>query len=448
MPIKRLIIHMSWPMMLSMLVQALYNMTDSFFVSLIDDKAFVALSLVYPVQMMMIAICVGTGVGINAMLSRRLGEHRPEEANAVAMNGFLVYLLSWLLFLLFSLTVAPYFVGWFNADPTVALYGRQYLTIVCGASVGVCLQFATERVLQASGDAISPMIIQGTGAVINIILDPILIFGLLGFPVMGVTGAAVATVLGQLVGAALGLALTKRSKVLSLKIRAFRPSLATIGDIYRVGGPAIVMQSLSTVMVLGLNKIMTLPSLTARMGDAPVFILGAYFKLQSFVFMPVFGMNTGLTPILSYNYGAKERRRITDGIHFAIAVALGIMAVGTLLFLVFPGALISIFSPPPQVLTQGVTALRIISCSFLFAGVSIILSATFQALGTPMYSLILSLLRQLIIVLPTALLLALTAPALVWLCLPVAEIISCTVALFLYKKIHHRQIMPLEEAHG
>lgn len=446
MPIRRLIIHMSWPMMLSMLVQALYNMADSFYVSLIDDKAFIALSLAYPVQMMMIAICVGTGVGVNAMLSRRLGENRLGEANAVAMNGFLVYFLSWVFFLIFGLTVGPHFVGWFNSDPTVALYGSQYLTIVCSLSIGACMQFACERVLQASGDAISPMIIQGVGAVINIVLDPILIFGWLGFPAMGVTGAAIATVFGQIVGAVVGLIIAKRNKLLTLQVRGFRPSAATIGDIYRIGGPAIVMQSLGTVMTMGLNKIMTLPRMVSQLGDAPVFILGAYFKLQSFVFMPVFGMNNGLTPVLSYNYGAKERKRITDGIHFALAVALGIMAVGTLLFFLIPGPLMAIFSAPPEVLSQGVSALRIVACSFLFAGVSIIFSAAFQALGTPMYSLIISLMRQLVIVLPAALFLSFLAPELIWWCLPAAEAFSCVVALFLYKKVHHEHIMPLEEA--
>lgn len=448
MPIKRLIIHMSWPMMLSMLVQALYNMADSFYVSLIDDKAFIALSLVFPVQMMMIAICVGTGVGVNAMLSRRLGQNRLGEANNVAMNGFFVYLLSWVLFLTFGLTVGLRFVGWFNADPTVALYGKQYLSVVCAASLGMCMQFAAERVLQASGDAIRPMVIQGVGAVINIVLDPILIFGYFGFPAMGVMGAAVATVFGQCVGAVLGILFVKRNRVLTLQVRGFRPSATTIGDIYRVGGPVIVMQSLGTVMTLGLNKIMTLPKMVAELGDAPIFILGAYFKLQSFVFMPVFGMNNGMTPVLSYNYGAREPRRITDGIHFAMKVALAIMAVGTALFLLFPGLLMSIFSAPEETLLLGESALRIIACGFLFAGMTIVLSGAFQALGTPIYSMMLGLLRQLLLILPMALALALTAPRLVWCALPVAEVITCALALLLYRKVRREHIAPLETQNG
>lgn len=443
MPIRKLILHMSWPMMLSMLIQALYNMVDSYFVSLIDDKAFVALGLSYPAQTMMIAICVGTGAGINAMLSRRLGEKRPGEANAVAMNGYFIYLLSWAVFLLFGLTLGRSFVGFFNSDPLVAQYGGEYLTIVTTLSIGMCMQFAAERILQATGNAVGPMVIQGIGAVINLILDPLLIFGLGPFPVLGVSGAAIATVIGQLVGMVVGFILVARNRVLSLSLRGFRPSGETIRDIYRIGAPAIVMQSLMTVMTLGLNKILGLPRITERYGDAPVFVLSAYFKLQSFVFMPVFGLNNGMTPILSYNYGARKRERITGGIHFALALALGIMGVGMLLFLLFPNVLMGIFSAPDLAMELGTGALRTVSLSFLFAGVSIILAASFQALGAPMFSLMIALLRQLVIVLPLGLLFAFTAPELVWWCLPIAEGVSCLVALCLYRKVYRERIAPL-----
>ncbi|MEQ2442278.1 MATE family efflux transporter [Pseudoflavonifractor intestinihominis] len=446
MPIRRLIIHMSWPMMLSMLVQALYNMVDSYFVSLIDDSAFVALGLAYPAQTMMVAICVGTGVGVNAMLSRRLGEKKPEAACAVALNGYFLYLLSWVVFLLFGLTLGPRFVGFFNSDPLVREYGGQYLTIVTVFSLGVCMQFAGERVLQATGNAVGPMIIQGVGAVVNLFLDPVLIFGLGPFPALGVAGAAIATVFGQLVGMAVGFVLVARNRVIRLTLRGFRPCPATILDIYRIGGPAIVMQSLSTVMTLGLNKILSLPKMLVLYGDAPVFILSAYFKLQSFVFMPVYGMNNGLTPILSYNYGARQRERIAGGVRFALAAALCIMGVGMVIFLLFPWLLMGIFSAPELAMAMGVPALRIISLSFLFAGVSIILGAAFQALGVPMFSLILSVLRQAAIVLPVCLFFVFTAPELVWWCLPVAEAVSCAVALVLYRWVYHAKILPLGAA--
>lgn len=446
MPIRRLIIHMSWPMMLSMLVQALYNMVDSYFVSMIDNSAFVALGLAYPAQTMMVAICVGTGVGINAMLSRRLGEKRPEDACAVALNGYFLYLLTWVVFLLFGLTLGNRFVGFFNSDPLVMEYGGQYLTIVTVFSLGVCMQFAGERVLQATGNAVGPMLIQGIGAVVNLIMDPVLIFGLGPFPAMGVSGAAIATVLGQFVGMAVGFVLVARNGVVRLTLRGFRPHAATIRDIYRIGGPAIVMQSLSTVMTLGLNKILSLPKILALYGDVPVFILSAYFKLQSFVFMPVYGMNNGLTPILSYNYGARRRERITRGIHFALAAALCIMGVGMVIFLLFPQQLMQIFSASDPAMTMGVPALRVISLSFLFAGVSIILGAAFQALGAPMFSLALSVLRQVVIVLPVCLIFVLIAPDQVWWCLPVAEILSCAVALFLYRRVYAAKILPMKAA--
>lgn len=446
MPIRQLIIHMSWPMMLSMLVQALYNMVDSYFVAQYSKEAFVALSYAYPAQTIMIAICVGTGVGVNALLARRLGEKRVEEASAVALNGYLVYFLTWVVFLVLALTMSRPFIGFFTDDSVVLDYGTQYLSIVIGASIGVCLQFAAERILQATGDAIGPMVVQGVGAIINLILDPIFIFGYFGVPAMGVAGAAIATVLGQIVGMVVGLVMVARNKTLPFRFRGFRPDKATIMDIYRIGGPAIVMQSLATVMNLGMNKILSLETVKAVYDNALVFILGAYFKLQSFVFMPVFGMNNGLTPVLSYNYGAKERKRITDGIHFAMMVSLAIMAAGTLLFLALPGPLMSIFNPDPATLVAGIPAMRIASVSFLFAGVSIILTAAFQALGAPRYSLIISVMRQLVIVLPVCLLFALFNPTLVFWCLPAAEIFSCVVALLLYKKVHREHIMPLEEA--
>ena len=287
MPIRSLILTMSWPMMLSMLIQALYNMVDSYYVSLCDPKGFLALSLAFPVQTLMISVCVGTGVGVNAMLSRRLGEGKKDAAAAVAANGFFVYFLTGLVFLAAGVLLGPRFVGFFSSDAQVVAYGGQYLTVVLCGSMGMCMQFAGERVLQASGRPVGPMVIQGIGAVINLILDPILIFGLGPAPALGVTGAAIATVFGQLVGMCVGFLLVHRCPVVQISFRSFRPDTGAIRDIYRIGFPAMAMQSLGTFMTLGLNKILSLPRVTAVAGDAPVFVLGAYFKLQSFVFMPV-----------------------------------------------------------------------------------------------------------------------------------------------------------------
>ena len=445
MPIRKLILHMSWPMMLSMLMQALYNMVDSYYVSLADPKGFLALSLVYPIQMLMIAICVGTGVGVNAMLSRRLGEQRPAEAVSVAQNGYFVYLLTWVLFVAAGLTIGSRFVGWFTDDPVVAEYGGQYLTIVLCGSIGMCLQFAGERVLQASGKPVGPMVIQGIGAVINIVLDPVLIFGMGPFPVMGVAGAAIATIFGQAVGMVIGIVLVLHSKVIPFTFRGFRPDGAAIRDIYRIGLPAMAMQSLGTFMTIGLNKILGLPVVTAKCGDGPVFILGAYFKLQSFVFMPVAGLNNGMTPVLSYNYGAKDRQRVIDGTNFALLVAVVIMAVGTAIFLLFPRQLLSIFTTPAEMLDMGVSALRIIATTFVFAGLTFIFSGAFQALGAPNMSLVLGLTRQIVIVLPVCLLLALLDPNLVWWSFPAAELFSCGLSLLFYRRVRRDRLDCLTE---
>ena len=301
MPVRRLLLHMSWPMMLSMLIQALYNLVDSMFVAQLSTDGFVALSLAYPVQTLMISICVGTGVGVNTILSRRLGERRPAEASAVAMNGYFLYLCCWLIFLIPGVLFSRPFLALFSDVPQVVDYGSQYLAIVTAGSLGVCMQFSGERVLQASGDAVGPMCIQGIGAVVNLLLDPLLIFGLGPFPRLEVAGAALATVIGQLVGMTVGLLLVRRSRVLVLQARGFRPSRSVILEILKIGFPAMVMQSLATVMTLGMNKLLSFFSATG------VFILGAYFKLQSFLFMPVYGLNNGLIPVVSFNYGAKKR---------------------------------------------------------------------------------------------------------------------------------------------
>ena len=437
MPVRPLLLHMAWPMMLSMLIQALYNMVDSMFVSRLNREAFEALSLSYPVQMFMVAVCVGTGVGVNALLSRRLGQQDPEGANAVAMNGVFVYLLSWLFFLFFGLFLTRPFFGFFTDSAAVAGYGARYLSLVTGCSIGMTMQFVTERILLASGDPVGPMVIQGVGAVVNLIFDPLLIFGPGPFPALGVAGAAAATVMGQLTGMTVGFVLVARCRTVVLSPKGFRPQKEVIAELYRIGLPAIVMQSLVTFMTLGLNKIMALFSSSA------VFILGAYFKIQSFIFMPVHGLNNGMIPVVGYNYGARHRERIAGLTRFALFLALVIMAAGTLLLLCLPGFFLGLFNAEPEVLAAGVPALRMIALSFPFAGVSIVLCAVLQAVGESLRSLAVSLTRQILLVLPAALVLGLLAPERMWLCFLLSELLSCGLALLLYRQICRQKLSRL-----
>ena len=440
MPVRRLLLNMAWPMMLSMLIQALYNLVDSMFVAQLSSDGFVALALVYPIQTLMIAVCVGTGVGFNALLARRLGEGRPDEANRVVANGYFVYLVCWVVFLVLGVGLAPVFMGLFApGQPQVIDYGIQYLSIVTGASVGICMQFAGERTLQATGNTVGPMVIQGIGAVINLILDPLLIFGIGPFPRMEVAGAALATVLGQVVGMVVGMCMVRRSSIVRLSFRGFRPDSAIIRTMFRVGVPAILVQALATVMNLGMNLI--LPLFTA----SGVFILGAYFKLQSFLFMPVNGLNNALIPIVSFNYGARQRSRITGVIHFALVLSAAIMAVGTVVFLAIPGPLLRLFDADAAVLAEGISALRLIALSFVCAGVSVILCAALQALGAANSSLVVSLLRQLVLLFPLALLLGALRPSLVWLAFLLSEGAACLTALLLYRRTALGRLAGMEE---
>ena len=439
-PVRRLLLNMAWPMMLSMLIQALYNLVDSMFVAQLSSDGFVALALVYPIQTLMIAVCVGTGVGFNALLARRLGEGRPDEANRVVANGYFVYLVCWVVFLVLGVGLAPVFMGLFApGQPQVIDYGIQYRSIVTGASVGICMQFAGERTLQATGNTVGPMVIQGIGAVINLILDPLLIFGIGPFPRMEVAGAALATVLGQVVGMEVGLCMVRRSSIVRLSFRGFRPDSVIIRTMFRVGVPAILVQALATVMNLGMNLI--LPLFTA----SGVFILGAYFKLQSFLFMPVNGLNNALIPIVSFNYGARQRSRITGVIHFALVLSAAIMAVGTVVFLAIPGPLLRLFDADAAVLAEGISALRLIALSFVCAGVSVILCAALQALGAANSSLVVSLLRQLVLLFPLALLLGALRPSLVWLAFLLSEGAACLTALLLYRRTARGRLAGMEE---
>ena len=439
MPVRRLLLSMSWPMMLSMLIQGLYNLVDSMFVAQLSEDSFVALSLVYPVQTLMIAVCVGVGVGYNALLSRRLGEGRREDADRVAANGYFLYLVCWLVFLVLGVSLARPFLGIFSDVPQVITYGSQYLAIVTGASLGICMQFAGERTLQATGNTVGPMVIQGIGAVINLILDPLLIFGIGPFPRLEVAGAAIATVLGQLVGMVVGLVMVRRTPSVTLSFWKFRPDGSILIDMLRVGIPAAMMQALTTVMNLGMNLI--LPLFTT----SGVFILGAYFKLQSFLFMPLYGMNNAIVPIISFNYGARKKSRITGTIRFALALTIGMMAVGTAVMMALPGPLLGIFDAGEGVLAEGIPALRMIALSFLCAGLSIILCSALQALGSANSSLVISLLRQVALLFPAALVLGAIRPGLVWMAFPAAELIACAVALLLCRNVLHRRLNGMEE---
>lgn len=432
MPINRLLIDVSLPIMISMLVQALYNIVDSIFVAQINENALTAVSLAYPVQSLMISIAVGTGVGTNALLSRTLGEKDFEKANRVAVNSIFLGVLSFLAFmtagLLFSRT---YFVSQ-TSDPQIVEYGVAYLSIVCIGSIGKFTQIVFERLLQATGKTLYSMIAQASGALLNIILDPILIFGYFGMPRMGVAGAAIATVFGQTVSAILAMIFNLRvNRELNLNLRGFRPDTRVIKDIYKVGVPSIVMRSVTSVATYGLNNIVIKFSSTAAA------VLGVYYKLQSFVFMPVFGLNNGMVPIIAYNCGARKRERVTETIRLSITYAIVIMVVGMTVLQVFPGNLFSLFNASESMLSIGIPALRIISLSYVLAGVSVVASSVYQAFGNGVLSLIVALVRQLVVLLPVAYLLSLLGNVnYVWWAYPVAETVTILLNLVFLRKIY------------
>lgn len=428
-------------MIISMLVQALYNVVDSVFVAQINEEALTAVSLAFPVQNLMIAIAAGTGVGINALLSRNLGEKNLEGANAAAKNGIFLGMISYIVMAVIGLAGSHFFFTVQTKDPVIVRYGTQYMLIITVVSVGIFMQITFERLLQSTGKTIYNMITQGTGAIINIVLDPILIFGMFGLPRMEVAGAALATVIGQLVAVCMSLYFNcKKNTELDLNMRTFRPNKTIIATIYKVGVPSIIMQSIGSVMVFGMNKILLIFSSTA----AAVF--GVYFKLQSFIFMPIFGLNNGMIPIIAYNYGAKNRERIMATIKMSVLIAVGIMLVGLVVFQIFPVQLLEIFDASENMLGIGVPALRIISLSFIFAGYIIIIISVFQALGNGVYSLMVSVIRQLFVILPVAYLFArVFGLSRVWWAIPIAEIVAVTVTTLMFRRIIRLNIKPLEE---
>ncbi len=437
MPINKLVFNISLPMMVSMLVQALYNIVDSIFVAKLSENALTAVSLAFPLQTLLIAVGAGTGVGINALLSKSLGEKNFQKANGVARNGAFLYALSAVLFLILGFTlVRPFYAGQIgSADPEIMSMGIDYLTIVMTCSLGLFGQFLFERLLASTGKTVFTMLSQLSGAVTNIILDPIMIFGLCGMPAMGVAGAALATVIGQCVGALVGAFCHFRfNHEIELSFKGFRPDGKLIWNIYQVGIPSIIMQSIGSVMTYSMNLILMTFSATA----AAVF--GVYFKLQSFFFMPIFGLNNGITPIIAYSYGARQRKRMVKTIRLSLLVAFCLLLIGFTAFELAPEFLLGFFDASEDMIEIGVPALRIIGVHFLIAWFCIIAGTVFQALGRAVFSLIVSIMRQLVVLIPAAYILAQVGGLhAVWWAFPIAELMSCTVSticlIWTYKNI-------------
>lgn len=431
MPVNKLLLSMAVPIMISMMVQAFYNVVDSYFVAKISEHALTAVSMAFPIQNLMIAVGSGIGVGMNALLSRALGERKPESASHYAMQGIFLLLVGYGLFLLIGL----FFVRTFMISQTdiaeIIDYGEDYLKVCCFFSFGLFGQFAFERISQGTGRTMDSMISQMAGAVANIILDPIFIFGLGFAPKLGVAGAAVATVIGQILGAAVGLFLNlTKNKEIRFSLRDILPDWPVAGRILTIGIPSILMVSVGSLTTYSLNRILGMFTSTA------VAVFGAYFKLQSFVFMPVFGLNNGMIPIIAYNYGARQKDRVHKTIRLSMLYAVMIMLIGLAVFQFLPDKLLLLFEASEQMLAIGIPALRIISLSFLLAGINVIAASVCQALDRSMYSLLLSIGRQLVILLPAAYLLSLLGRVeLVWLSYPIAEIGAFFLSLILLQRV-------------
>ena len=443
MPVNKLLLSMAVPMMISMLVQALYNVVDSVFVSRISENALTAVSLAFPMQNLLISFAVGFGVGINALMSRALGEKDPAHASRIAVSGMVLEAGSYVLFLIIGLFFTETFMrAQISAEvpaedaAEIIAHGVSYLRIVLIFSFGVFAEITYERILQSTGRTTLSMITQLIGAILNIIFDPILIFGYLGFPKMGIAGAAVATVGGQIVAAIVAFFINKHWNH-EISLAGARPAKVSMLAISKISIPSIVMSSISSVMTFFMNLILTTFTATA----AAVF--GVYFKLQSFVFMPVFGLNNGMVPILSYNYGARRKKRITGTIKLAVLYAVIIMAAGVLLFQLLPAQLMALFDASEAMQALGVSALRIISVHFLIAAYSIVISSVFQALGDGMPSLIISVARQLVVLLPAAWLLSLTGQVNnVWWAFPIAELVAVVLCTVFLRHVYHKEIAP------
>ena len=445
MPVKRLILNMSLPMIISMMVQALYNVVDSIFVARLSEEALTAVTLVFPMQNFIIALATGTGVGFNVLLSQGLGEKNYEKSDSAANAGVFLVLINTIIFVLIGLFGAVPFITSQTSDAAIQADAIIYLQIISFLSTGSFLQITGERLLQATGRTMLSMISQIVGAVANIILDPIMIFGLFGCPKLGVAGAAYATVIGQFIAAAVGLFLNvKYNKELHLSIQQIlHPRMRIIKPIYFIAIPSILMVSIGSVMTYAMNIILIAFSTTATA------VFGVYFKLQSFFFLPVFGLNNGLIPVLSYNYGAMNKKRIDEALRFSLALAFGIMLAGTLLLEAVPGVLLDMFNAADDMKSMGIIALRTIAIHFPLAAIGIVLSSVFQAFAQSIYSLIISVMRQLVVLIPAAWLLAQTGNVNnVWWSFFIAEIISFITSIYFFKKVYNSTIRPIESMQG
>ncbi len=441
MPVRKLIVTMSLPMMVSMLVQAMYNIVDSVYVAQVGEHALTAVTLAFPLQSLMIALGSGTGVGVNALLSRSLGAKQFNKSDSAANTGILLTAINYVVFLLIGLFAAGAFISTQTTDPEIISMGTSYLSIVCCFSFGLFFQMTFERLLQSTGQTFYSMISQATGAIINIVLDPIMIFGKFGLPAMGVAGAAYATIIGQIIAALIGMTLNlKKNKEIHFSFaRILHPEMDTIGQIYKVGVPSIAMMSIGSIMTYSMNRILIVFSTTATA------VFGVYFKLQSFFFMPIFGLNNGLIPVLAYNYGAKKKSRINEALRFSLTVAVTIMVIGTIIMQLFPEQLLSIFNASDEMIRIGVPALRRISWHFPIAGASIALGSVFQAFAKSIYSLIISIGRQLVVLIPVAWLLSKTGDVNnVWWAFLIAETVSFALSVYYFRILYRDKIESME----
>ena len=446
MPVRKLLISMSLPMMASMLVQALYNIVDSIFVSRVSEAALTAVSISFPIQNLMISLGVGIGVGVNALLSKSLGEGNQKHAQRIALQGIFIELICCLIFILIGFFAMDVFFRGQTNDAEIIALGKDYLSVCCIFSVGLFAQLIFERLLQATGRTMLSMISQCTGAITNILCDPLLIFGVpaLGIPAMGVTGAAIATVFGQIVGGIVAIILNvRKNKELRFAVRGFRVEGKVCGSILYIGIPSAIMGSIGSFMTYGINKILFA---FGEIGKTAAAVFGIYFKLQSFVFMPVFGLNNGMVPIVSFNYGARRADRILQTVRLSAIYAVSIMVVGMAVVQLIPGQLLLLFDASEHMLRIGVPALRIISLCFVFAGFSIVCSSVFQALGNSFFSMIMSITRQLAVLLPAAYVLAHTIGLeAVWYAFPIAELFCLVIAVIMLRHTYSKVIKPLDE---
>ncbi len=439
MNINKLVITMALPMIVSMLVHSLYNIVDSIFVAQYSKDAFTALSLCFPVQAIMSSLAIGTGVGLNSLMSRRLGEGRVDLANKAAVNGIFLAFLTTAVVAVLGYFLSDNFVAFFTDTPEAIEMGNDYLSICTVFSFGIFMQITAERLLQSTGKMNLSMIAQVAGAVINIILDPIMIFGYFGCPELGAAGAAIATVIGQWGGMAIAFWLNhKFNKEITVSFKNFRPDFAVIKDIYRVGLPSIIMQSILSIMTIGMNKILD--------DDVAISVFGSYFKVNNFAFMPVFGLSNALIPICAYNYGARKKDRINGAMKLGLGVTTAFMALGSALILIKPDLFLKMFNADARMMEVGMPALRIIASGFVFAGICIMTNSLLQAINSASYSVIISLIRQLIVVLPAAYLLKhfLGFPA-VWLSMPLAELVAAVLCVYYYLRVCKPKIDALEK---